>query len=229
MTPATATPEAPLQVEYLGRAAQAGLHQRLRRQQRDVVTGGAIDLYEVTLPEILDPHRVEGEHPRRPCEFLNCSYSPPRLGRSTGIAQAGQQAWRAHATKGCPALRPERQKVVRPAVVSSRLRCRRPISRSRSAGRVTVWERAVNRIRHPQPRLHQPVIEPVERAAEEPPQRCISHNPRSHRAASPDKPPRDPPVLPWPCEPLHAPRRGLPPPGVPSGILLGRCLCSVMS
>ncbi len=32
----------------------------VRRQQRDVLTGGAIDLDEVAPPEILDPRCLEG-------------------------------------------------------------------------------------------------------------------------------------------------------------------------
>jgi len=43
-----ATPEPPFQVENLGRRAQSDPQQRLRRQQSDVVAGGAIDLDEVT-------------------------------------------------------------------------------------------------------------------------------------------------------------------------------------
>jgi hypothetical protein len=42
--------------------AQSDPHQRVRRQQRNVVAGGAIYLDEVTYPEILDPRRVEGQH-----------------------------------------------------------------------------------------------------------------------------------------------------------------------
>jgi hypothetical protein len=38
--------------------------QSRQRQQRDLMTGGAIDLYEVAEPEILDPRGVEGQHSR---------------------------------------------------------------------------------------------------------------------------------------------------------------------
>ena len=53
--------------------------QRLRRQQRDMVAGGAIDLDEVTLPEILDPCRVERQHIS--AVFLKCSKQPHGAGR----------------------------------------------------------------------------------------------------------------------------------------------------
>ena len=45
--PATAAPEPPFQVENLGRGAQPEPQQRLRRQQRDMVTGGAIDFSDL--------------------------------------------------------------------------------------------------------------------------------------------------------------------------------------
>jgi hypothetical protein len=45
--------EQPLEIEHLGRRTQSDPQQRLRRQQRNVVTGGAIDLQEVTRPKIL--------------------------------------------------------------------------------------------------------------------------------------------------------------------------------
>ena len=41
----------------------ASAQQRLRRQQRDMMAGGAIHLYEIARPEILYPRGVEGEHP----------------------------------------------------------------------------------------------------------------------------------------------------------------------
>jgi hypothetical protein len=37
----------------------ASAHQRLRRRQRDMMAVGAIDLHEVALAEIGDPHSVE--------------------------------------------------------------------------------------------------------------------------------------------------------------------------
>ena len=51
-SPAPAAPEAAFQIQNLGRAAQASSQRRVRRQQRDVMAGGAIDLQEVTSPEI---------------------------------------------------------------------------------------------------------------------------------------------------------------------------------
>jgi hypothetical protein len=65
---APAAPEPVLEVENLRAEAQSDPEEGLRRQQRDVVAGGAIDLDEVALPEILDPRRVERQHfPTRPC------------------------------------------------------------------------------------------------------------------------------------------------------------------
>jgi hypothetical protein len=47
-TTAPTAPEPPFEVENLGRGAQPDPQQRLRRDQRDVVAGGAIDFDEVT-------------------------------------------------------------------------------------------------------------------------------------------------------------------------------------
>jgi hypothetical protein len=44
-----------------GPRAEPEAHQELRRQQRDEVTGGAIDLHQVAPFEILDPRQVEGQ------------------------------------------------------------------------------------------------------------------------------------------------------------------------
>jgi len=60
LPPAPAAPEPPLEVENLGRGAQPEPKKGLRGQQRDVLAGRAIDLHEVTRPEILDPRRVKG-------------------------------------------------------------------------------------------------------------------------------------------------------------------------
>ena len=79
LLPAPSAPEPPFEVENLGRGAQSGPEQRLRRQQRDMVAGGAIDLDEVTLPEILDPCRVERQHIS--AVFLKCSKQPHGAGR----------------------------------------------------------------------------------------------------------------------------------------------------
>jgi hypothetical protein len=46
--------------EHLGRRAQSELQQGRRREQRDVMAGGAIDLDEVAAPEILDPRQIRG-------------------------------------------------------------------------------------------------------------------------------------------------------------------------
>jgi hypothetical protein len=56
LPPAPAAPEPPFEIEDLRAGAQSGPQQSLRRQQRDVVAGGD----EVALPEILDPHQVQG-------------------------------------------------------------------------------------------------------------------------------------------------------------------------
>ena len=50
----------PFQIEHLECGALSEPQEGVRRQQRDVLTGGAIDLDEVASPEILDPHYVEG-------------------------------------------------------------------------------------------------------------------------------------------------------------------------
>jgi len=50
LPPAPATPEPPFQVENLCGGAQPGPEESLRRQQRDVMTGGAIDFSD--LPSI---------------------------------------------------------------------------------------------------------------------------------------------------------------------------------
>jgi hypothetical protein len=50
-----AAPKPRFEIENLRRGALPDPRQRLRRQQRDVMAGGTIDLDEVTLAEILDP------------------------------------------------------------------------------------------------------------------------------------------------------------------------------
>jgi hypothetical protein len=49
-----AAPEQPFEVENLCRGAQSDPHQSLRRQQRDMVAGSAIDLHEVAEPKVLE-------------------------------------------------------------------------------------------------------------------------------------------------------------------------------
>jgi hypothetical protein len=60
-------PEPPFEIEHFRRWAESDLQQGLRRQQRDVVAGGAIDFDEIPWPEILDPRHIAGEHSRA-CE-----------------------------------------------------------------------------------------------------------------------------------------------------------------
>jgi hypothetical protein len=49
-----------LEVEHLGPRVEPEPKQKLRRRQRDVMTGGTIDLDQIAMPEILDPRPVEG-------------------------------------------------------------------------------------------------------------------------------------------------------------------------
>jgi hypothetical protein len=58
---ASPAPDPLLEIEHLGLRAEPKPQQKLRRQQRDVIAGGAIDLDEVALPETLDPCGVEGK------------------------------------------------------------------------------------------------------------------------------------------------------------------------
>jgi hypothetical protein len=51
-------PHPPFEIEHLGLRAEPEAEEERRREQRDMMTGGAIDLHEVALPEILDPHGV---------------------------------------------------------------------------------------------------------------------------------------------------------------------------
>src|ERR1700731_32115 len=91
--PATATPEPPFEIQELGRGPQTGSEKRLRREQRDVLAGSAIDLHEVTRPEILDPRCVEGEHSGSP-KFRECSQKPEANRLSTADAQSDRKARR---------------------------------------------------------------------------------------------------------------------------------------
>jgi hypothetical protein len=59
---ASAAPDAPFEIEYLSLRAEPEPPQELRRQQRHVMASGAIHLYEVAAPKILDPR--EGPAPR---------------------------------------------------------------------------------------------------------------------------------------------------------------------
>jgi hypothetical protein len=73
----TARPRAPqprhrnrsLKVQHLRLGAQPEPQEGLRRQQRDVMASGAIDLHEVALAEILDPRGVEGKLSRVRCSW----------------------------------------------------------------------------------------------------------------------------------------------------------------
>ena len=70
--------------------AQPELRQGRRCQQRNVMAGRAIDLYEIAVTEILDPrHRhIEGEHPEAPT-FCNIQSKAAYLAPSTadGVAE----------------------------------------------------------------------------------------------------------------------------------------------
>jgi hypothetical protein len=52
---AAAAPDAILEIEDLGLRDQPEPQQKFRRQQRDVMAGGTIDLDEIATPEILNP------------------------------------------------------------------------------------------------------------------------------------------------------------------------------
>jgi hypothetical protein len=86
---ASAAPDALFEVEHLGPGAQTVPEQKLRRQQRDMMAGGAIDLDEIAMPKILDPRQVKGCIPTK---FPECSKgargSGQRLSRSDATAQA---------------------------------------------------------------------------------------------------------------------------------------------
>jgi hypothetical protein len=45
------------EIEHLGPGAEPEPQEELRREQRDVITGGAIDLHEVALAKVLDARR----------------------------------------------------------------------------------------------------------------------------------------------------------------------------
>src|SRR5215472_19173977 len=60
---AAAPPQPFLEVEHPRAGVQPQPLQGLRRQQREVMAGGAVRLDKITPPEILDPRHVEGEHP----------------------------------------------------------------------------------------------------------------------------------------------------------------------
>jgi hypothetical protein len=60
-SPPSSTPAAPdalLEVEYLGPRVEPEPQRKFRRQQRHAMAGGAIDLDEIPMPEILDPCQV---------------------------------------------------------------------------------------------------------------------------------------------------------------------------
>jgi hypothetical protein len=60
--PASAAPDAPLEVERLNVRAKPEPKKKLGRQQRDVMAGGAIDLHAIALPEILDLRQVQRQY-----------------------------------------------------------------------------------------------------------------------------------------------------------------------
>jgi hypothetical protein len=104
---AAPTPEPRFEIENLGRRAQADPQQSLRRQERDMVTGGAIDLDEVTQPKVLDPRGVEGEHSGSP-KFLECSHRSrrgcdcQRPGQALSFARPLRVIWRRVLRRGFP-------------------------------------------------------------------------------------------------------------------------------
>jgi hypothetical protein len=61
-SPRSASAASKRQLAHLGLRAQPEPYQKLRRQQRHVRAGGAIDLDEIATPEILDPRQVKGLH-----------------------------------------------------------------------------------------------------------------------------------------------------------------------
>ena len=60
---ASAAPDAPLEIRHLGLTVEPEPPQELRRQQRHVMAGGAIDPEEIATPEIVDPRQVQRQHP----------------------------------------------------------------------------------------------------------------------------------------------------------------------
>jgi hypothetical protein len=58
--------------------------QEVRRQQRDVMAGSAIDLDEIATPEILNPRQVQGLYIMRRCSRNALNAGP------TGIVNADQ-------------------------------------------------------------------------------------------------------------------------------------------
>jgi hypothetical protein len=59
---ASAAPDAVLEIENLDLGADPEPQQKFRRQQRDVMAGGTIDLDEIAMPEVLDPRQIKGLH-----------------------------------------------------------------------------------------------------------------------------------------------------------------------
>jgi hypothetical protein len=62
LLPAPAAPEPSFEVDTLAAGLGPTLGSAVRRQQRDVVAGGAIDFDELARSKILDPRRIEGQH-----------------------------------------------------------------------------------------------------------------------------------------------------------------------
>jgi hypothetical protein len=75
-------PDPLFEIEHLGLRAKPEAQEELRREHRDMVAAGAIDLDEITLPEILDPRGVERKHWRAPCSW---SVPAKQMGRAASM------------------------------------------------------------------------------------------------------------------------------------------------
>jgi hypothetical protein len=92
------------EIEHLGPGAETYPHQRLRRQQRDMVAGEAIDLHQIARPEILDrggafpipPRFLECSHESR----RGCDCQPP--GQALSFARPLRVLWRIVFRRGFP-------------------------------------------------------------------------------------------------------------------------------
>jgi hypothetical protein len=82
-----------LEVEHLGPRVAPEPQQKFRRQQRDMMASGTIDLDQIAMPEILDPR---GKGAAFQSMFLECSKSAKglrqRRSRSDTTAQARRGA-----------------------------------------------------------------------------------------------------------------------------------------
>jgi hypothetical protein len=60
--PAAAAPKPPLEVKHLGPRVEPEPQQKVRREHRDMMAGGAIDLDEIATSEILVTCQRQGLH-----------------------------------------------------------------------------------------------------------------------------------------------------------------------